>query len=125
MEDKDFSTAKTFKRLWPMILPFKYGLIAAAIALIINALTDAALISMLKPLLDDGFGKSDTDFLKLMAVFVVVLIFFRGLSNFISTYCLAWVSGKVIMVMRRRLFKHMMFMPVTFFDNNYKIYLLD
>ncbi|MGV6989433.1 lipid A ABC transporter ATP-binding protein/permease MsbA [Testudinibacter sp. P80/BLE/0925] len=118
MEDKDFSTAKTFKRLWPMILPFKSGLIAAAIALIINALTDAALISMLKPLLDDGFGKADTDFLKWMAVFVVVLIFFRGLSNFISTYCLAWVSGKVIMTMRRRLFKHMMYMPVSFFDNN-------
>lgn len=118
MEDKDFSTAKTFKRLWPMILPFKSGLIVAAIALIINALTDAALISMLKPLLDDGFGKADTDFLKWMAVFVVVLIFFRGLSNFISTYCLAWVSGKVIMTMRRRLFKHMMYMPVSFFDNN-------
>lgn len=118
MEDKDFSTAKTFKRLWPMILPFKLGLIVAAIALIINALTDAGLISMLKPLLDDGFGKADTDFLKLMAALVVVLIFFRGLSNFISTYCLAWVSGKVIMTMRRRLFKHMMFMPVTFFDNN-------
>ncbi|KGQ70819.1 lipid transporter ATP-binding/permease [Chelonobacter oris] len=118
MEDKDFSTAKTFKRLWPMILPFKSGLIVAAIALIINALTDAGLISMLKPLLDDGFGKADTDFLKLMAVLVVVLIFFRGLSNFVSTYCLAWVSGKVIMTMRRRLFKHMMYMPVTFFDNN-------
>ncbi|TNH04702.1 lipid A ABC transporter ATP-binding protein/permease MsbA [Testudinibacter sp. TR-2022] len=118
MEDKDFSTAKTFKRLWPMILPFKSGLIVAAIALIINALTDAGLISMLKPLLDDGFGKADTDFLKMMAVLVVVLIFFRGLSNFISTYCLAWVSGKVIMNIRRRLFKHMMFMPVSFFDNN-------
>ncbi|TNH06395.1 lipid A ABC transporter ATP-binding protein/permease MsbA [Testudinibacter sp. TR-2022] len=118
MEDKDFSTAKTFKRLWPMILPFKSGLIVAAIALIINALTDAGLISMLKPLLDDGFGKADTDFLKMMAVVVVVLIFFRGLSNFISTYCLAWVSGKVIMNIRRRLFRHMMFMPVSFFDNN-------
>ncbi|KAE9527166.1 lipid A ABC transporter ATP-binding protein/permease MsbA [Testudinibacter aquarius] len=118
MEDKDFSTAKTFKRLWPMILPFKSGLIVAAIALIINALTDAGLISMLKPLLDDGFGKADTDFLKMMAVLVVVLIFFRGLSNFISTYCLAWVSGKVIMNIRRRLFRHMMFMPVSFFDNN-------
>ncbi|WP_084258053.1 lipid A ABC transporter ATP-binding protein/permease MsbA [Pasteurella testudinis] len=118
MEDKDFSTAKTFKRLWPMILPFKSGLIVAAIALILNALTDAGLISMLKPLLDDGFGKADTDFLKLMAVLVVVLIFLRGLSNFISTYCLAWVSGKVIMTMRRRLFKHMMYMPVSFFDKN-------
>ncbi|MBE2895550.1 lipid A ABC transporter ATP-binding protein/permease MsbA [Pasteurellaceae bacterium HPA106] len=116
--DKDFSTGKTFKRLWPMILPFKSGLIVAAIALIINALTDSGLIYMLKPLLDDGFGKADSSFLKIMAVVVVILIFFRGLSNFVSTYCLAWVSGKVIMVMRRRLFKHMMYMPVTFFDNN-------
>ncbi|MBE2894664.1 lipid A ABC transporter ATP-binding protein/permease MsbA [Spirabiliibacterium falconis] len=116
--DKDFSTGKTFKRLWPMILPFKSGLIVAAVALIINALADSGLIYMLKPLLDDGFGKADSGFLKIMAVVVVVLIFFRGLSNFISTYCLAWVSGKVIMVMRRKLFKHMMYMPVTFFDNN-------
>ncbi|MBV7387442.1 lipid A ABC transporter ATP-binding protein/permease MsbA [Pasteurellaceae bacterium TAE3-ERU1] len=116
--DKDFSTGKTFKRLWPMIVPFKSGLIVAAIALIINALTDSGLIYMLKPLLDDGFGKADSSFLKIMAVVVVILIFFRGLSNFVSTYCLAWVSGKVIMVMRRKLFKHMMYMPVTFFDNN-------
>lgn len=116
--DKDFSTGKTFKRLWPMIVPFKSGLMVAAIALIINALTDSGLIYMLKPLLDDGFGKADSGFLKIMAVVVVILIFFRGLSNFVSTYCLAWVSGKVIMVMRRKLFKHMMYMPVTFFDNN-------
>ena len=42
----------------------------------------------------------------------------RGVTNFISSYCLAWVSGKVVMIMRRRLFKHLMFMPVSFFDCN-------
>lgn len=118
MQDNDFSTFHTFKRLWPMIAPFKIGLIVGGIALLINGLTEAKLIHMLQPLLDDGFGKSDTAFLRLMAVLVVVLIFFRGLTNFIATYCLAWVSGKVVMQMRRRLFHHLMYLPVKFFDQN-------
>ena len=85
---------------------FKSGLFVAAIALVFNALADSGLIYMLKPLLDDGFGKADHSFLKLMAFVVVGMIMLRGVTNFISSYCLAWVSGKVVMIMRRRLFKH-------------------
>nr|Q0I4C5.1 RecName: Full=ATP-dependent lipid A-core flippase; AltName: Full=Lipid A export ATP-binding/permease protein MsbA [Histophilus somni 129PT] len=118
MQDKDLSTLQTFKRLWPTIAPFKLGLIASAVALVFNALADAALIQMLKPVLDEGFGKVDNSLLRIMAIVVVLLIFVRGVTNFISTYCLAWVSGKVVMVMRRRLFRHLMYMPVTFFDQN-------
>ena len=118
MQDKDFSTTQTFKRLWPMISPFKSGLLVAAFALIFNALADSGLIYMLKPLLVDGFGKADHSFLKMMAVVVVGMIILRGVTNFVSTYCLAWVSGKVVMIMRRRLYKHLMFMPVSFFDRN-------
>ncbi|MFZ7174044.1 lipid A ABC transporter ATP-binding protein/permease MsbA [[Pasteurella] aerogenes] len=118
MQDKDLSTFQTFKRLWPMISPFKIGLIVAGITLVFNALTDAALIQMLKPLLDDGFGKADVSFLRMMAIVVVLLIIVRGATSFVSSYCLAWVSGKVVMTMRRRLFKHLMYMPVGFFDQN-------
>ncbi|MDU8924516.1 lipid A ABC transporter ATP-binding protein/permease MsbA [Pasteurellaceae bacterium LIM206] len=118
MAGKDLSTVQTFKRLWPMISPYKSGLVAAAIALVLNALTDSGLIYLLKPLLDDGFGKADHNFLKLMSLLVVIFIVFRGLSNFAASYCLSWVSGKVVMSMRRRLFKHLMFMPVSFFDQN-------
>jgi len=118
MQDQDLSTMQTFKRLWPMISPYKTGLIVSAVALILNALTDSGLIFLLKPLLDEGFGKADASFLKYMSVFVVLIIILRGVSSFISNYCLAWVSGKVVMTMRRRLFKHLMFMPVSFFDKN-------
>ena len=118
MQDQDLSTMQTFKRLWPMISPYKAGLIVSAVALILNALTDSGLIFLLKPLLDEGFGKADASFLKYMSVFVVLIIILRGVSSFISNYCLAWVSGKVVMTMRRRLFKHLMFMPVSFFDKN-------
>ena len=118
MQDQDLSTMQTFKRLWPTISPYKTGLIVSGVALVLNALTDSGLIFLLKPLLDDGFGKADPTFLKQMSVFVVLLIIFRGITSFISNYCLAWVSGKVVMIMRRRLFKHLIFMPVSFFDNN-------
>ena len=118
MQEQDLSTAQTFKRLWPTIAPFKWGLVAAGVALVLNAAADSTLIYMLKPLLDDGFGKADHSFLKLMAVLVVLFIMLRGITSFVANYCLAWVSGKVVMILRRHLFKHLMFMPVSFFDQN-------
>ena len=118
LQENDFSTLQTFKRLWPTIKPFKAGLVVSGIALVLNALADSGLIYLLKPLLDDGFGKANHSFLKIMAFVVVGMIILRGITNFISNYCLAWVSGKVAMTMRRRLFKHLMFMPVSFFDRN-------
>ena len=116
MNDKDLSTKQTFRRLWPMISPFKAGLIVAAIALIINAAGDAFMISLLKPLLDEGFDKADNDVLKWLPLAVLGLMIVRGSSSFVSTYCVSWVSGKVVMKMRQRLFGHMMGMPVSFFD---------
>ncbi|HDV7284795.1 TPA: lipid A ABC transporter ATP-binding protein/permease MsbA [Mannheimia haemolytica] len=117
-QEKDLSTLKTFKRLWPTISPFKVGLITGAVALVLNALVDSSLIYLLKPLLDEGFGQANNDFLKLMAVLVVVFILVRGITNYIASYCLAWVSGKVVMTLRRHIFQHLMYMPVSYFDNN-------
>lgn len=118
MQDNDLSTWQTFKRLWPIISPFKLGILAAGVALVLNALTDASLISMLKPLLDDGFGKAEISFLRIMAVVVILLILLRGVTSFVATYSLAWVSGKVVMTIRRYVFKHLMYMPASFFDKN-------
>lgn len=118
MQQQDVSVFKTFKRLWPTISYFKAGLFVAAIAMILNALIDSGLIYLLKPLLDEGFGNADHSFLKLMAVLVVIFVLFRGITNYISSYCLSWVSGNVVMNMRRQVFKHLMYMPVSFYDKN-------
>lgn len=118
MQEKDLSTFKTFKRLFPTIAPYKWGLVAGAIALVLNALVDSGLIYLLKPLLDDGFGQADHDFLKLMSVLVVVFILVRGVTNYVAGYSLAWVSGNVVMTMRRNIFQHLMYMPVSYFDQN-------
>ncbi len=69
-----------------------------------------------KPLLDDGFGKTDRSVLVWMPLVVIGLMILRGITSYVSSYCISRVSGKVVMTMRRRLFGHMMGMPVSFFD---------
>lgn len=118
MQDKDLSTKQTFQRLFPLIWLYKKGLVIAVIALVFNAIAEVSLISLLRPLLDKGFGEADTEFLKTLPFIVIVLILLRGLTSFTSDYSLAWVSGKVVMDMRRMLFRHLMYMPVSFFDTN-------
>ena len=115
-QEKDLSTWQTFRRLWPMIAPHKAGLYVSAVALILNAAGDTLMLSLLKPLLDDGFGKADRSVMLWMPLVVIGLMLVRGVTSYISSYCISWVSGNVVMNMRRRLFGHMMGMPVTFFD---------
>ncbi|SET31685.1 lipid A ABC transporter ATP-binding protein/permease MsbA [Thorsellia anophelis] len=114
--DSDLTTWQTFKRLWPTIAPFKIGIIIAAIALVINAAGDALMISMLQPLLDNGFTGKDPSLFVWLPLLIIGIMIIRGASGFISSYCLAWVSGHVVMNMRRNLFAHLMKMPVSFFD---------
>ncbi|EGR0931429.1 lipid A ABC transporter ATP-binding protein/permease MsbA [Vibrio parahaemolyticus] len=112
----DETTWQTFKRLWQFIRLYKAGLIVAVIALVINAISDTYMISLLKPLLDEGFGNADSDFLRTLPLIIFVMMFIRGTSGFVSTYCLSWVSGNVVMLVRRMVFTHFMHMPVSYFD---------
>ncbi|CAH0524093.1 Lipid A export ATP-binding/permease protein MsbA [Allocatenococcus thiocycli] len=112
----DETTWQTFKRLWLYIRLYKAGLIVAIIALVINAVSDTYMISLLKPLLDEGFGSADSDFLRTLPLIIFIMMFIRGTSGFVSTYCLSWVSGNVVMQIRRMVFNHFMHMPVSYFD---------
>ncbi|MFH0260457.1 lipid A ABC transporter ATP-binding protein/permease MsbA [Vibrio mediterranei] len=114
--NQDETTLQTFKRLWTYIREYKAGLVVAVIALVINAAADTYMLSLLKPLLDEGFGDIESNFLKILPFIILGMMFIRGLSGFVSTYCLSWVSGKVVMELRRKIFNHFMHMPVSFFD---------
>ncbi|NOH96718.1 lipid A ABC transporter ATP-binding protein/permease MsbA [Vibrio sp. 99-70-13A1] len=114
--ETDETTWVTFKRLWTYIRLYKSGLGVAVIALVINAVSDTYMISLLKPLLDEGFGNAESDFLRTLPIIVFAMMFIRGISGFVSTYCLSWVSGNVVMEIRRKIFSQFMHMPVSFFD---------
>lgn len=116
MLDTNLSTRQTFGRLWPMISLFRLGLLVAGVALIVNAAIDPFMLTLLKTLLDDVIGQKNPGILVWMPLVIIGLILIRGVSGYLSSYCISWVSGKVVMALRCRLFSHMMGMPVAFFD---------
>jgi len=114
--NQDETTWQTFQRLWIYIRQYKAGLAVAVVALIINAAADTYMMSLVKPLLDEGFGDAESNFLRILPFIIFGMMVVRGLSGFVSTYCLSWVSGNVVMEMRRSIFNQFMHMPVAYFD---------
>ena len=113
-----YSSLNTIKQLWPFISPNKKALIVAIIALLLNAATDAILISLTKPLLDNGLMNKNYELLVLFSIGIIGLITLRGLSNYFSTYCLSWLSGKVVTKFRQLIFDHLVKSPTNFLNNN-------
>ena len=96
--------------------PFKKALFIAVIGLLLNAATDATLISLTKPLLDNGLMEKNYTLLITIAIAIIGLIALRGISNYASTYCLSWLSGKVITNFRQMIFDHLIKSPISFHD---------
>ena len=105
-----------FKRLVGYVKPFKLALFVGIIGMLGYAAVDTLLIWSLQPLLDNGFTGQDPDILKLMPYFVVIVIAFRGLFAFISSYCMSWVGNHVVMKLQRQVFAQLIALPISFFD---------
>jgi len=106
----------TFKRLVSYVKDFKLALFVGIIAMVGYAGVDMLLIWSLQPLLDNGLTGQDPTILKMMPYFVIVVIAFRGLFAFLSSYCMAWVGNNVVMKLQRQLFSQLIALPISFFD---------
>lgn len=104
------------KRLVSYVKEFKVALLGGIIGMIGYALVDMALIWSLKPLIDNGFTGKDPSVLEMMPYFVVIVIAIRGVSAFLSSYCMAWVGTNVVMKLQRQLFAQLILLPISFFD---------
>ena len=115
---KKYTSWESLKLLWPFVKPHKKALIVAIFGLLLNAATDATLISLTKPLLDHGLMDKNYTILVIVAAAIIGLIALRGLSNYGSTYCLSWLSGKVVTKFRQMIFNHLVKSPVSFHDKS-------
>ncbi|CAE6720483.1 Lipid A export ATP-binding/permease protein MsbA [Paraburkholderia domus] len=111
------SPAVVFRRLWPYIKPLLWVVIGAVVAMAVSASTDAAIPALLKPLLDKGFGAHASDNAKwFVPVAVIGLALVRGVSQYASGYLLAYVSNKILLDLRLKMFERMIHSSVAFFQ---------
>lgn len=110
------STWQNFKRLFEYTRGLRLGLAASIIGMLGYAGIDTLFFSQLQPLIDEGLTQANPNILKYAPIFVLVAFLFRGIFNFIATYCLSWVGNHVVMRLRQKLFEHIVAMPVAFHD---------
>ncbi|ALP41490.1 lipid A ABC transporter ATP-binding protein/permease MsbA [Aeromonas schubertii] len=115
-ETHDQPSWPIFKRLLGYVRDRKLGLIGGIIGMLGYAAVDTTFVYSIKPLIDEGINGSDPSVLKWMPFFVLGIVALRGLANFLSNYCMAWVGNHVVMRLQQQVFNHMVAMPMSFFD---------
>ena len=89
----------------------------AVAGMIVTAATETAFPALMKKLLDDGFQGAATFSVWWVPTFILVIFVARGLSTFIATYSMEWVSNHVLLDIREEMFEKLISLPSPTFDS--------
>jgi subfamily B ATP-binding cassette protein MsbA len=101
------SLLQRFRRLAPYFVHARKGFVVALLAAVVSAATEPALPALMKPLLDEGFGRSGLP-LWLVPVVIVGLFVLRSAAGFVAQYALAWTANQGVLKLRRDMFDHLL-----------------
>ena len=107
-----------YLRLLGYVKPYWRMFALSIVALVLTAATEPMLPALFKPLLDEGFVAKDRDFIRWIPILLLALFLVRGLTSFVSTYCMAWVGSRLVMDLRAAMFDKLMTLPTRYFDQN-------
>ncbi|WP_231716616.1 lipid A export permease/ATP-binding protein MsbA [Burkholderia ubonensis] len=117
MSGEGTSPSTVFKRLWPLIRPLLGFVVLAIATMAVVAATEAGIPALLKPLLDHGFGAKSADQAKwLVPLAVIGLALVRGVAQYASGYLLSYVSNRILLDLRLRMFERMIHTGASFFQ---------
>lgn len=107
-----------YLRLLRYVLPYKGVFAIAVVGMLAVAAGETAFVTLLKPIMDDGFINRDAQLIKWLPLLLVIVLLVRGIGHFIDTYCMNWVGRKVIFDLRGELFHKQLHLSEGHFDHN-------
>lgn len=107
----------SLKRLIQSLKPHRARIALALLGMAVTAATEPTLVWMLKVLLDRGFAKPPTIPFWSVPVCVIGLFIVRGVSTYVTTYLMTWVSTRLLNEMRRKMFDRLLDVPLGFYSS--------
>ena len=115
MSKNNVSFSWAFKEfIWPRRKVVSFGLFL----IIIRSLSGLVLPYASKSLIDDIIPSKDIDGLTLLLIIVCSALLFQSISSFSLTRILSVEAQHLISVLRAKVQKKLLTLPVSFFDNN-------
>ncbi|WP_372767163.1 lipid A export permease/ATP-binding protein MsbA [Pseudoalteromonas sp.] len=112
------TSSEYYKRLLTYVKPHKLAATFAIIGMLGYAAMDGLFVYLMDPFIEQGLTAKNQEVMKWAPVVVILLVLFRGLFNFVSSYCLANVGSHVVMAIRKELFAKLLHLPVSFHDQH-------
>lgn len=110
------SSLTTYSRLLRYVRPYWKAFVVALVAMMVAAATEPLFAALMKPLLDRGFASEEPFALWIVPTTIMGIFLVRGLATYSGTYALAWVSGNVLVDVRREMFAHLLRLPASDFE---------
>ncbi len=106
-----------YRRLISYIKPYWLISLFGILGTILYSAVDAGFVYFLEPVLNRGFIARDQNFIAWLPYIILLAFLARGVTSFLSTYCMTWVARTVVMKFRNQLFAHYLEIPAKTFDN--------
>jgi subfamily B ATP-binding cassette protein MsbA len=107
---------RTYRRLLGYLRPHRTLFMVGVLGMVMSAASDAGWAGFIKFFLDGTFVNKDPRMTWLVPVTLVGLFVFRGVGDFLQTYCPGYVGRRIVKTMRAQLFDSYLHLPVSFFD---------
>src|SRR3954468_4871175 len=108
-----------YVRLLGYMRPHARVFALSVLGMILAAATEPLFPALIKPLLDGGFGTGAKPKLspELFAGAILGVFLVRGILTFFSSYCLHWVSHRLVLDLRGVMFSRLVRFPTRYFDD--------
>jgi ATP-binding cassette subfamily B protein len=104
--------------LWQFVRPYRMRLVIAIIALIATATLTLSLGQGIKLMIDDGFSAQSTVGLANALGVVGLIIFALSTGAYFRFYMVSWLGERVVADIRKKLYRHLVSLPPSFFEDN-------
>ena len=112
------SSKEIYLRLLGYVKPYWQQFSLAILVMVLLAATEPAIPALLKPLLDGSFVGQDSNYPSWTPIALVVLFLVRGIATFISSILFEWISGRLVLDLRRLMMTRILDLPIAYYDNN-------
>ncbi|MGK0248647.1 MAG: ATP-binding cassette subfamily B protein [Oleispira sp.] len=104
--------------LWQFVRPYRMRLVIAIIALIATATLTLSLGQGIKLMIDEGFSAQSTVGLAKALSVVGLIIFALSTGAYFRFYMVSWLGERVVADIRKKLYRHLVSLPPSFFEDN-------
>jgi ATP-binding cassette subfamily B protein len=104
--------------LWQFVRPYRMRLVVAIIALIATATLTLSLGQGVKLMIDEGFSSQSTLGLANALSVVGLIIVAMSIGAYFRFYMVSWLGERVVADIRKKLYRHLVSLPPSFFEDN-------